>query len=65
MRFNVTVIVLGKEFNVKNVEADNEFSAELKVRNLILTNLKITNVEQSTLDDDPTVRKLKDIFGIK
>lgn len=65
MRFNVRTYILGKEFNIKNVEADNEFQAEMKVRKLVADSLKVKSVEQSTLDDDPTVRKLKDIFGMK
>ena len=44
MKFTVKLNILNKEFNIKNIEAENEYSAENKAIYYIKKKIKIESV---------------------
>lgn len=65
MHFNVRVKILGHTFNVRNVEAENEFSAELKVRRIIERNITFEHVHPSKSSNSAEIENFMKIFGMK
>lgn len=65
MRFNVTIVILKHTFNINNVEAENEFSAELKVRKMIEKNFRVKHIHLAKPKADPTIQRIMDMFGME
>ncbi len=59
MIYTVTVNILNKEINIKNIEAKNEFEAENKAKDLINRKIKFTAKKEPDI-----MEFLKDTFGM-
>ena len=65
MKFTVKLNILNKEFNIKNIEAENEYSAENKAIYYIKKKIKIESVINQEKKNISDIDFLKDIFNIK
>ena len=43
-KFNITIKVLGKEYEAKNVSAENKAEAEAKAKKAIIESIKIVSI---------------------